>query len=150
MAWTSPSPNLTDFTTFCTNQGIVSPSTASSSEYFQWAFDWAMADALTCPQMPYPLYTLAVYNLGADRFIRLAQDSLGTTFYSTLRQQFNVLKFRPGVVLASGDEGSSETLLVPDWYRELPMTAQQLLETPWGRDYLAYAQMYGPYVVDIS
>jgi len=109
-----------------------------------------MADALSCPQMPYPLYTLAVYNLGADRFIRLAQDTPGTTFYSSLRQQFNILKFRPGVVLASGDEGSSETLLVPDWYRELPMTAQQLLETPWGRDYLAYAQMYGPYVVDIS
>jgi len=151
MAWTNPTtPNLADFTTFCQNQGIVASYTTSSSDYFQWAFDWAQNDAMTCPQMPAQLYVLAVYNLGADRLIRIAQDDGQGTFYQTQRQQFGVLQFKPGVVMAGGDESTSQTLVVPDWYRAIPLGAQEQLKTPWGREYLAYAQMYGPYVVGVS
>jgi len=151
MAWTNPTtPNLADFTTFCQNQGIVASYTTSSSDYFQWAFDWAQNDAMTCPQMPAQLYVLAVYNLGADRFIRIAQDDGQGTFYQMQRQQFGVLQFKPGVIMAGGDESTSQTLVVPDWYRAIPLGAQEQLKTPWGREYLAYAQMYGPYVVGVS
>jgi hypothetical protein len=151
MAWTNPTtPNLADFTTFCQDQGIVASYTTSSSDYFQWAFDWAQNDAMTCPQMPAQLYVLAVYNLGADRFIRIAQDDGQGTYYQTQRQQFGVLQFKPGVVMASGDGDTSQTLVVPDWYRTLPLGAQEQLKTPWGREYLAYAQMYGPYVMGVS
>ncbi|MGC9271246.1 hypothetical protein [Acidiphilium sp.] len=149
MSW-SAGPNITDFTTYCQNQGIVYSGTPADSEYFQWAFDWSMAEALTCPQMPAVIYTKAVYDFGADRFVRLAQDVPGQTFYQSQRATFGVMTFKPGVVMASGDEGTSQTLVVPEWYRALPMSAQQLLATPWGRDYLAYAQMYGPYVVGVS
>lgn len=151
MAWTNPnSPNITDFTTYCQNQGIVASYTLVGSEYFQWAFDWAMADAMTCPQMAALQYVLAVYHLGADRFIRIAQDDGLGTFYQAQRASFGVLQFKPGVVMASGDGPTSETLVVPDWYRDIPMAAQEQLKTPWGRQYIAYAQMYGPYVVGVS
>ena len=151
MAWTNPAtPNIADFTTFCQNQGIVAPYTATGSEYFQWAFDWAMSEALTCPQMPGNRYVLAVYHFGADRFIRLAQDDGQGQFYQAQRASFGVLDFRPGVVMASGDGPTSQTLVVPDWYREIPMFAQEMLKTPWGREYIAYAQQYGPYVIGVS
>jgi hypothetical protein len=151
MAWVDPStPNLADFTTYCQNQGIVATYTASSSEYFQWAFNWSMADAMVCPNMPTIRYVLAVYELGADRFITIAQDDGQGTFYQTQRTTFGVLEFRPGVVMASGDGPTSQTLVVPDWYRELPLAAQEQIKTPWGRRYLAYAQMYGPYVVGVT
>lgn len=149
MAWSS-GPNLTDFTTFCTNQGVVDSTNTNNATYFGWAFDYAMAQALVCPQMPTNLYDLAVYNLGTDRFIRVAQDTAPDTFYTTQRTTFGVMTFKPGVVMASGDESSSQTLVVPDWFRTLPMSAQQLLATYWGREYLGYAQMYGPYVVGVS
>ncbi len=151
MAWTNPNtPNLADFTTYCTNQGIVAAYTTSTSEYFQWAFDWAMNDAMTCPQMPALTYVQAVYYAGADRFIRIAQDGGQGTFYQDQRASFGILQFKPGVVMASGDGPTSETLVVPDWYRGIPMGVQEQMKTPWGREYIAYAQMYGPYAVGVS
>ena len=151
MAWTNPTtPNLADFTTYATNQGVVASYTLSTSEYFQWAFNWAMDDAMTCPQMPALLYVLAVYHLGVDRFITIAQDDGQGTFYQDQRAQFDVLQFKPGVTMASGNGPSSETLVVPDWYKTIPLAVQQQMKTPWGRQYVAYAQMYGPYVVGVS
>ncbi len=151
MAFTNPStPNLTDFTTYAQNQGVVASYTESTSEYFEWAFNWAMSDAMTCPNMPAIQYVLAVYNLGVNQFIRLAQDGGQGTFYATQRASYGVLQFKPGVVMASGDQGTSQTLVVPDWYKGIPMVAQEQLKTPWGREYIAYAQMYGPFVVGVS
>lgn len=151
MAFANPTtPNLADFTSYATNQGVVAPYTAPGSDYFEWAFNRAMAQALTAPSMAVIEYILAVYNLGTDRFVRLAMDDGDGTFYSSQRATFNILDFRPGVVMASGDEPTSQTLVVPDYYKELPMWAQELLKTPWGREYIAYAQMYGPYVVGVS
>lgn len=151
MAFTNPNtPNLTDFTTYATNQGVVASYTTSSSEYFDWAFNRAMNQALCAPTLASIEYVLAVYNLGTDRFVRLAMDDGQGTFYQTQRATYNILDFRPGVVMASGDGPTSQTLVVPDWYKELPMWGQELLKTPWGREYVSYAQMYGPYVVGVS
>lgn len=151
MAFTNPTtPNLADFTTYATNQGVVASYTTSTSDYFEWAFNRAMNQALCAPSMAVIEYILAVYNLGTDRFVRLAMDDGDGTFYSTQRATFNILDFRPGVVMASGDESTSQTLVVPDYYKELPMWGQELLKTPWGREYIAYAQMYGPYAVGVS
>ncbi|MGC9216179.1 hypothetical protein [Acidithiobacillus sp.] len=148
MSWTTP--DITDFTTFCQNQGIVASYTAVGSEYFQWAFDWAMAQAMQCPQMPASLYVRAVYNFGADKFLYLAQDNGQGTFYADQRAAFGILQFKPGVVMASGDGPTSQTLVVPDWYRGIPINVQEQLKTPWGREYLGYAQQYGIYVVGVS
>ncbi len=151
MAFTNPTtPNLADFTTFATNQGVVASYTTSSSEYFDWAFNRAMAQALNAPSIVAIEYVLAVYHLGTDRFIRLAMDDGQGTFYSTQRANFGILDFKPGVVMASGDGPTSQTLVVPDYYKTLPMWAQELLKTPWGREYIAYAQMYGIFVIGVS
>ena len=146
----SDTPNLTDFTTYCQDQGIVAPYTVSTDPTFAAAYDLAIDIGMTCGNMPGTLYTRAVYSLGADRFIRIAQDPSGDTFYTTQRQTYAIFEFRPGVVMASGQGPTSQTLVVPDWYRELSLSNQELLKTPWGRQYMGYAQMYGPYVVGVS
>lgn len=143
-------PDLADFTSYCQAQGIVAAYTLTTDPTFAAAYDWAIDDALTCPNMPGTLYTFAVYNFGADRFIRIAQDNGLGTFYADQRSTYNVFDFRPGVVMASGQGPTSQTLVVPEWYRELPLSGQELLKTPWGRQYLSYAQMYGPNVVGVS
>ena len=151
MAFANPTtPNLADFTTYATNQGVVASYTTSTSDYFEWAFNRAMAQALCAPTIVAIEYVLAVYNLGVDRFVRRAMDDGQGTFYSGQRSNFGILEFKPGVVMASGDGPTSQTLVVPDYYKGLPMWAQELLKTPWGREYIAYAQMYGPYVVGVS
>ncbi len=151
MAWTNPNaPNLTDFTTFVLNQGVPTADLPSGDEYLTYAFNWAINLCLTVPSMPAQIYILAVYNLGTHRLIRIAPDQTGQTWFTDARQQYGLLVLKPGVVLASGDQGTSQTLVVPEWYQHLPLQAQDLLKTPWGREYIDYAQMAGTYVVGVS
>jgi len=72
------------------------------------------------------------------------------TFFVNYRKINNLLSFQSGVVLGSGDQNTSNTLVVPELYRKLPLYAQDLLRTLWGRQYLSYAQTYGPTIVGIS
>lgn len=151
MAWTNPStPNLTDFYTYVTGQGVPTADLPSDSVWLQYAFNWAMDHTMSGAPIPGYEYTRAVYNAGMDRLLWIAEDLAGQTFFTQQRATYGILQFKPGVVMASGDNSTSQTLVVPDYYKELPMWGQELLKTPWGREYLAYAQMYGPYVVGVS
>jgi len=44
---------------------------------------------------------------------------------------------------ASEDEATSQTLLTPEAMKGLTLADLQNLKTPWGRQYLAFAQSYG-------
>lgn len=72
------------------------------------------------------------------------------TFFETARKKYEMNNFQSGVVLASGDQNTSQTLVVPELYKTLPMYAQDLVKSPWGRGYLQYAQTYGPSIVGYS
>jgi hypothetical protein len=243
MAFTNPnSPNLTDFITFCQNQGVQTGFLPSDSPYFIWAFNWAVAVALAVPNscvsytigspptLPNTVYVIAVYNLGMHKLIEIAQDLtaqpltalswsssyvtatttnaldlvigttvgvtvaaavpygynvsyvapnpaiiatvvgtnsftypmtvnpgtetspgvFGTLFFTLLRQQFNLLSFIAGPVASSGDQGTNQSLVVPQWLETATLSTNNLLKTPWGQAYLEYAQMYGPTVVGLS
>ena len=151
MAWINPStPNLTDFYTFVTAQGVPTADLPSDSEWLQYAFNWAMDLTICAPGMPGYEYTRTVYNGGMDRLLWIAQDLSGQTFFADQRAAYGILQFKPGVVMASGDESTSQTLVVPDWYRTIPLVIQELLKTPWGRQWVGYQQMYGPNIVGVS
>ena len=92
------------------------------------------------------LYTLAVYNLGADNVVRFAPDQIGQTYFADLRKSLGVNSFQPGVTSSTSDEGTSESLLNQAFMTNLTLMDLQNLKTPWGRQYLAFAQMYGPSV----
>jgi hypothetical protein len=143
-----------------TNSGTVAPAptaavevatAATYSPYLAWAFSVAIGVALIPPAcMPPLMYVLAVYNLGMHQLLKVAQDQSGQTFFSAQRKAFNLLTFQAGPVAASADQATSETLVTADFIKGLTMQGLDLLNTPWGREYLAYAQSYGPNIVGVS
>jgi hypothetical protein len=91
-------------------------------------------------------YTMAVYNLGASQVINFAQDQPGRTFFNDLRKRLGISAFTAGVVSSTSDNGTSESLLTPEFMRGLTMANLQQVKDPYGRQYLAFAQDYGPTV----
>ncbi|HEF4835462.1 TPA: hypothetical protein SAO52_000138 [Burkholderia vietnamiensis] len=152
MAFVDPTqPNLADFTTFVYNQGVPQADLPTDSQYLQWAYTMALNLALMPPcSVPPIVYVLAVYNLGMHRLLKVAQDTPSSTFFSKQREAFKLMAFVGGIVQSSADNGTSNSLVAPDFMKNLTMQDLDLLKTPWGREYLAYAQQYGPDVVGVS
>lgn len=103
------------------------------------------------------LYTLAVYNLGADGIINYAQDQPDAPvykndlpFFAYMRSSMNINGFVGGVIQSSGDEGTNESMVVPEAMKNFTMANLQQLKTPWGRAYMSIAQSYGPNVWALS
>lgn len=146
MSFTDPTtPNIADYTTFIRNQvGISSTYLPDNSQWIASTFNMAIDTVNTTLALASGLaYTLAVYNLGSDRLINYAIDLQGQSYFSQVRQQFGIANFSPGMVSASSDEGTGESLLNPEFMRTMTMGDLQMTKTPWGRQYMAFAQEYG-------
>jgi hypothetical protein len=89
------------------------------------------------------IYDLAVYNLAGDNLINFASDVPGGTFFATARQGYGLNSFVAGVVSSTSDNGTGESMTVPDSLKDLTLQNLQSLKTPWGRQYLYFAQAYG-------
>jgi len=89
------------------------------------------------------IYELAVYNLAGDMLINFAADQPGQTFFATARASYGINSFVAGVVGASADATTSESLVVPEAVKNLTLQNLQNLKTPYGRQYLYYAQAFG-------
>ena len=89
------------------------------------------------------VYTLAVYNLGGDNLINYAPDQPGQTYFQDARKSFGLTTFSPGVAASASDGGTSVGLVTPEFMKTLTLANLQQLKTPWGRQYLAFAQAYG-------
>lgn len=102
------------------------------------------------------IYTLAVYNLGGDNIINLAPDVQPPvpyidpankdqlSFFAFLRWKWKLLDFNSGVVQSTGDEGTNVSLVVQEAAKNFTLANLQNLKTPYGRQYLAFAQLAGP------
>ncbi len=143
-------PNAADFATFVYNQGITTAELPANSLYLQWAFNYAFDQTFTVPQMPAILYVLAVYNYGFHRLLQITQDQPGQTYFTTARSTYGLLNFTAGPVIASGDQGTNQTLVEPEYLKNMTVSMGNLLKTPWGQEYLSYAQQYGPTIVGFS
>lgn len=89
------------------------------------------------------IYTIMVYNLAADNLINYAQDQPGLTYFANLRTSLKITNFVPGIVQSASDAGTSDSLMVPDFFKTLTLQNLQNLKTTYGRTYLQYAQSYG-------
>ena len=96
------------------------------------------------------IYALAVYNLAASNLLNFAQDQAGQTYFKDLRTNLKIGSFSAGVVQSASDNGSSESLLTPDFMKNLTLANLQQLKDPYGRQYLMFAQSFGPNVWGIS
>jgi hypothetical protein len=181
VSWQGP-PTLAGFNSFVTN-GMGVPKTALQvgSPYPGWAFDWARATVnpaigyASCTPLYYGfpgyvgappggfLYTMAVYNLGGDFLINIAQDQVvapapadcdcddppplvSTTplnYWTNLRGQFKIVPFVSGVISSTADEGTSESLQVIEVAKNFLLSDLQNLKTPYGRTYLGIAMKFG-------
>jgi hypothetical protein len=97
------------------------------------------------PDPAYPnLYTIAVYNLAGDRLVNFATDQEGETVFADLRSKCNLSGFVSGVISASSDETTSQSLVVAKAMETLTFFDLQTMKTPWGRAYMGFAQQMGP------
>ncbi len=152
-------PTLAGFITFVrTVMGIDTTALPDGSPAFAYAYNAAYmtVNPLLGMGVPVPpgtdtwsIYALAVYNLAGDRLINYAPDTPPSTYFTTLRGPikgggYGIYTFVAGVVQSATDETTSDGLLVPDAFKGLTIGDLQNLKTPWGRQYLALAQDFGP------
>lgn len=140
----SPSPG--GFLLFIRNQiGIGALDLPDDSPSIGWAYSVALeiVNQAICEVSP-TMYTIAVYNLGADNLINYAEDFPPSTYFTDLRATLKINEFIAGVVANASDEATSASLVVPEQLKMLTLSDLQNLKTPYGRRYLDIAQKYGP------
>ena len=156
-AFLSPTvPNPVDFFTFlATSVQIPSAALAVNSPWPGYALTQAIGLTLSPPNNPAPiLYVLACYNCATHILFSIAPDVPGQNYFQTARsssvQGFGLVQGTTGLVQSSSDEVTSVTLTAPKWASGLTASQLGFYKTPWGREYLAYQQSYGPTIVDLT
>jgi len=136
---------LAGFTAFLRNVACISTVDLSDcSPAIVSAYDYANEIvSLQIQQASSTMYDLALYNLATDYLINWAPDQKGQTYFAEIRQEYKITAFTAGVIQATADEGTSESMLVPDFFKQLTLADLQNLKTPFGRAYLAIAQRAG-------
>lgn len=147
---TPTTPNLTDYLTFIRN-GLRIGTAFLPDDSFWITTTLNMAVAITNQTLTAatvgttgPYYTLAVYNLAADRLLNFALDQPGQTYFKDTRAALGLNSWAAGLVAASGDQGTSQTLEVIEAAKNMTITDLEMMKTRYGRAYLGFAQAYGP------
>lgn len=96
------------------------------------------------------IYTLAVYNLAADRLVNFGSDVPNQTYFEDLRAQFRILDVSVGVPSSANDSGVGVGILNPEQMRMFTLQDLQTLKTPMGRQYMSFAQAYGTTIWGLS
>lgn len=99
------------------------------------------------------MYILAVNNLAASNLVNYYPDPIGAPnvagsspaapFFANLRNMWKLNSFVAGVVNSSSDEGTSQSLEMPEWASKLSIADLQYLKDPYGRHYMQIAQRFG-------
>jgi hypothetical protein len=92
------------------------------------------------------MYTLAVYNLAADRLINYAVDATilpDQTYFFDERKKLRINEVSVGVPSAASDQGTATGILNPEFMKTMTLRDLQTLKTPWGRDYMSIALDWG-------
>jgi len=135
----------TGFLAFIRATGVTTAQLPDASTDIDSALALSIAIVYIRIQEVSPLiYDSAVYNLAFSNLIEFATDQPAQTFFADQRKNFNILGFVPGVISSTSDEGTSESLLNPEFMQKLSLADLQYLKTPWGRQYLSIAQRVGP------
>jgi len=134
-------PTLAGYITFIrSNMGVTSEQLPDDSPdiplTYNAALDWVNTDILHyAPRM----YDLCVYNLAASFLVNWS----GADVFVKYRESFNLNNLYAGVISASSDESTSQTRLIPDFFKNLSLADLQMLRDPYGRQYLMIAQQFG-------
>lgn len=147
-------PTQAGFVTFVRNEmGISTSVLPDNSQYLMWAYFQAISLVNSQLRVDPLNYMIAVYNLGGDILVNIAQDlpdappvpnsKPPAPFFAYTRRKLNLNSFVTGVISSTSDEGTSESMVVPDWVKTMTLADLQLIKTPWGQRYLGIAQSVG-------
>lgn len=150
-------PTLSGFQAFLLDPvGITATILPPSSFVVAMALTVAMDIVNQQLQLAAPTeYTLAVYNLATSNIFNYAQDlpgaaiyrtnstGIGQPFFAAMRDTWGIYNPTSGVVQSASDVSTSDTVVVPDFAKDLTLADLQLRKDPFGRQYLALAQKYG-------
>lgn len=150
-------PTLEGYITFLADvAGIPANVLPATAPIIPYSYNFALNQVyqpLAClpnfdPSQP-SLYAVAVYSLATDTLINFAPDNPAlppplNTFFADLRKAFGLNLFVAGVISSTSDQGTSQSMELPDFYKTLTLANFQQLKTPFGRQYLAIAQSAGP------
>jgi hypothetical protein len=153
VTWTNPNqPNITDYTDFLYGVvGIPTENLPNTAPIIQITLTISLEIVNVVLSVgSCQLYTLAVYNLAADRLITYAPDVPAQTYFQDLRNKLNISSFTPGVPSEVADQGTSVGLLNPDFLKAMTIGDLQTLKTFYGRQYMAFAQDYGPAIWGVT
>lgn len=96
------------------------------------------------------VYARAIYNLGGHFLVAFAPDQTSLTYFADLRAKLGFDNFVAGVINSTNDNGTSQSMTVPEAMNTLTFQDLQTLKSPWGRVYLGLAQSYGPTIWGMS
>ena len=143
------SPNYTDFLNFlATSVQIPGTALPSTSPWPEYAFAQAMTIVQAAPVGV--VYSLAVYNLATHLLMLITPDQPGSNYFANARQDMKLLQPSTGLIVSTSDNGTSATNIAPEWAKGLTVSQLGYYRTPWGRDYLGYAQSYGGTIVGLT
>lgn len=120
-----------------------------TSPYIEMSYDISLEIVNRYLDIASPnIYTIAVYNLGGDYLVNIAQDNASlqppnNTYWTDLRNTLQVNNFVPGFINSAADQGTSAATKILSAFDNLTIGDLQALKTPWGRVYLGIAQSVG-------
>lgn len=90
------------------------------------------------------------YSLAVNPGPVTVQGTYAAAYFAGLRASYGINVPSVGVVTASSDEATSITLTNPEQLRLLTLKDLRMLKTPFGREYLEFAQSYGQSLFGLS
>ena len=150
MAFTDlTTPNITDFWTFLdTSVQIPTSALPANSVWPQYALNQILDLILQPPGGSGLLLCLAAYNGATHILLSITPDQSGQTYFADARGNgpsgFNLVNPSTGIVQASSDQSTSQSLATPDWAKMMTVGDLDFYKTPWGRYFLNWQQSYGP------
>lgn len=142
---TQTQPNTTDLYTFVTTvAGVPTAALPSSSAYLAWSLSYAEEQTLLVLRaIGQDYYCFAVYLLATSFLINWCPDQPGQTFFVALRKTWNISGFVGGIISSTADQGTSESMDMPDFIKGLTLMNLNQLKDPFGRQYLSMTQEVG-------
>jgi len=143
---TQTTPNTTDLYTFLTTvAGITTTALPSTSAYIAWALSYSEEQTLLVLRaIGQDYYCFAVYLLATSFLINWCPDQPGQTFFVDLRKSWNISGFVGGIVSSTADQGTSESMDMPDFIKGLTIGQMGMIKDPFGRQFLAMMADNGP------
>lgn len=85
------------------------------------------------------MYELTVYNLAMSFLLNWSSGE----YFANLRTGLKLNEFTAGVVTSASDNGTSTSLMTPDYFKNMSLLDLQMLKDPWGRQALMFMQQLG-------